>query len=66
MVQASQKVPWPGKRALRGSAAAAEADAMKGDIGDARLRLAEAARTAFYDYYLARRQMDVNASTAGC
>ncbi len=36
---------------------------MKGDIGDTRLRLAEAARTAFYDYYLAWRQMEVNAST---
>lgn len=63
MVQAGQKIPWAGKRALRGSAAAAEADVMRGDIGDARLRLAEAARTAFYDYYLARRQMEVNAST---
>jgi outer membrane protein TolC len=63
MVQASQKVPWVGKRALRGSAAAAEADVMRGDIGDARLRLAEAARIAFYDYYLARRQIEVNAST---
>lgn len=65
MVQGSQKIPWAGKRALRGSAASAEAAAMKGDIGDARLRLAEAARTAFYDYYLARRLMDVNASTSG-
>ena len=63
MVAAAQKIPWAGKRALRGSAASAEADAMKGDIGDARLRLAEAARTAFYDYYLARREMEVNAST---
>jgi outer membrane protein TolC len=63
MVQAGQKVPWAGKRSLRGSAASAEADAMKGDIGDTRLRLAEAARTAFYDYYLAQRQMEVNAST---
>jgi outer membrane protein TolC len=63
MVQASQKVPWPGKRALRGSAASAEADAMQGDIGDARLRLAEAARTAFYEYYLAARQIEVNTST---
>ncbi|MHB1035101.1 MAG: TolC family protein [Pirellulales bacterium] len=63
MAQASQKVPWAGKRALRGSAALAEADVMKGDIGDARLRLAEAARTAFYDYYLAKRELDVNAST---
>lgn len=64
MVQASQAVPWAGKRALRGNAAAAEADAMRGDIGDTRLRLAEAARTAFYDYYLARRQLEVNESTA--
>ena len=63
MVAASQRVPWAGKRALRGSVAAAEAEAMRGDIGDTRLRLAEAARTAFYDYYLARRQMEVNTST---
>ncbi len=63
MVEASQKIPWAGKRALRGSAASADADAMKGDIGDVRLRLAEVARTAFYDYYLARREMDVNTST---
>jgi len=63
MVQGSQKIPWAGKRALRGSAASAEADAMKGDIGDVRLRLSEAARTAFYDYYLARREMEVNTST---
>jgi outer membrane protein TolC len=63
MVQASQKVPWAGKRAWRGAAAAAEADVMQGDIGDTRLRLAEASRTAFYDYYLARRQAEVNDST---
>ena len=63
MVQASQKIPWAGKRALRGSAASADADAMKGDIGDVRLRLSEAARTAFYDYYLACRETDVNTST---
>lgn len=63
MVEASQKVPWAGKRALRGCAASADADAMRGDIGDVRLRLSEAARTAFYDYYLARRRMEVNDST---
>ncbi|MCE5268416.1 MAG: TolC family protein [Planctomycetaceae bacterium] len=63
MVQASQKIPWMGKRALRGSVASAEADTMKGDIGDTRLRLEEVARTAFYDYYLAARQTEVNAST---
>jgi outer membrane protein TolC len=64
MVQASQKIPWAGKRDLRGSAAAAEADVMQGDIGDTRLRLSEAARTAFYDYYLAQREMEVNNSTS--
>jgi outer membrane protein TolC len=63
MAQASQKIPWAGKPALRGSAASAEADAMKADVGDVRLRLAEAARRAFYDYYLARREAEVNAST---
>lgn len=59
-VQASQKMPWPGKRDLRGSAASAEADAMRGDLGDARLKLAEMARMAFYDYYLADRLAEVN------
>ncbi len=63
MVEVSQKIPWAGKRALRGCAAAADADAMQGDIGEVRLRLSEAARTAFYDYYLVRRRMEINAST---
>jgi outer membrane protein, heavy metal efflux system len=63
MVAASQKIPWSGKLTLRGNVAVAEAQAMKGDIGNTRLRLAEAATVAFYDYYLARRQADVNAAT---
>ncbi len=60
MVQASQRLPWPGKRALRGSAATAEADAMRGDLGDTRLKLAEMTRMAFYDYYLSARLAEVN------
>ena len=60
MAQASQKLPWPGKRELRGSVAAADADAMRGELGDMRLRLAETARMAFYDYYLADRLTEVN------
>ncbi|MHB8898379.1 MAG: TolC family protein [Thermoguttaceae bacterium] len=63
MVEASQQIPWCGKRGLRGSAAAAEADVMRGDIGDTRLRLAEATRMAYFDYYLAARQTEVNAAT---
>lgn len=63
MAQASQQIPWPGKRGLKGCAAVAEADVMQGDIGDTRLRLAEAARMAFFSYYLASRQAEVNDST---
>ena len=62
-VQASQKIPWAGKRGLRGYAALAEADAMQGDIGETRLRLDKAARTAFYNYYLAARLLEVNTLT---
>ncbi len=59
-VQVSQQLPWPGKRDLRGAAACAEADAMRGDLGDARLKLAEMTRMAFYDYYVADRLAEVN------
>jgi outer membrane protein, heavy metal efflux system len=63
MVEASQKIPWAGKRSLRGSAASADADVMRGDIGDVRLRLTETTRTVFYDYYLVRRRMETLAAT---
>lgn len=63
MVEASQKIPAAGKRAFRGSMAQAEAEAANGEIGDVRLMLAEAAKMAFFDYYLARRQLEVNANT---
>ena len=33
---------------------------MRGDLGDARLKLAEMTRMAFYDYYLASRLAEVN------
>ena len=63
MIEASQKLPWAGKRRLRGSIATAEADAARGEIGDTRLMLAEAAKMAYFDYYLARRELEVNADT---
>jgi len=63
MAQVAQHVPWPGKRALKGSAASAEADAMRGDMGDTRLKLGEMTRMAFYDYYLTDRLAEVNEST---
>jgi outer membrane protein TolC len=56
----SQKYPWPGKRALRGQGAQSEAAAAGNDVEDMRLQLVEAAQTAFYDYYLVARALDVN------
>jgi outer membrane protein TolC len=61
LVQLSQKVPYPGKRQLRGAAAAADARAAGNDLADVSLQLVEAARAAFYDYYLADRALTVNA-----
>jgi len=58
-VEASQKLPWPGKRQLRGNIARAQANAAYFDTGEQRLRIAEATRVAFAQYYLAHRQLDV-------
>jgi outer membrane protein TolC len=59
-VQVSQKLPFPGKRALAGAAALAEADAARADHGTLRLALAEAAVLAFDEYYVAARAIEVN------
>ena len=61
MVEVSQKLPWCGKLDLRGQSALAEASAAGHDVDDMRLQLVESARTAFYDYYLAARTLEVNA-----
>jgi len=62
-LEASQKLPWPGKRQLRGNIARAEANAAYYDVGEQRLRIAETARLAFYEYYLAHRQLAVLAES---
>jgi outer membrane protein TolC len=65
MVEASQKIPWPGKRQLRGNIARAEANAAYFDAEEQRLRIAEATRLAYYEYFLAHRQIAVlNESTS--
>jgi hypothetical protein len=46
----AQKIPWAGKRGLRGQQADWEASAASLDIGETSLKLAEAARVAFLDY----------------
>ncbi len=59
-VELSQKYPWPGKLRLRGENAAAEARAAGKDVEDIRLQLAQTARDAFADYYLAGRGLAVS------
>lgn len=62
LVGISQKIPWHGKRALRGQIAEAQAAAAGLDSEDVRLRLTEAARLAYFDYYLVRRDLELNAA----
>jgi outer membrane protein TolC len=62
MVMGSQKIPWFGKRQLRGRIAQSEADAACQDVADVRLRLAESAANALFDYYLVRHEKEINAA----
>jgi outer membrane protein, heavy metal efflux system len=59
-VEVSQKLPFPGKRALRGQSALAEAAAAGNELADMRLQLVEAAKNSFYEYYLVGRALAVN------
>jgi outer membrane protein TolC len=59
-VEVAQKYPWPGKRALRGQNALAEARAAGNEVEDMRLQLIESAKTALADYYLVDRALQVN------
>lgn len=61
MVELGQKIPWPGKRSLRGRAARWEANAAWQDSADTRLQIVQAAQLAFYDYYLVARLTELNA-----
>lgn len=56
----SQAFPFPGKLALRGEAALAEAEAADHDYEAARLRIATMASTLFDEYYLASRALAIN------
>ena len=51
----SQKLPFPGKRDLKGQVSMAEASAAARDLDDTRLMLIAAAKSAVADYYLAER-----------
>ena len=57
---AAQRVPWHGKRELRGQVAQWDANASGWDAGEVQLRLEVAARIAFFDYYLVQRELELN------
>lgn len=58
--QLNQKLPWLGKRRLRGAAAAADADAAAQDAEDTRLRVRLTADMAFFEYFLAAQLIELN------
>lgn len=64
VVALSQHFPWPGKLALEGQVALAEAEAARGDYRATRLRLALVASLLFDQYYATDRALDLNAEHA--
>jgi outer membrane protein TolC len=60
-IDLSQKLPFPGKLALRGQAALAEAEAAQRDFEAVRLRLATIASLLYDDYYFLARSVEINA-----
>ena len=60
MAQASQMLPYPGKREVMGAMARAEAEAMRGDYEDVRLELAAMASMLYDEYYFAERALEIN------
>lgn len=60
VVELSQQLPFPGKRGLRGDVALAEAEALRGDLEELRLRLALMASTLFDDLFIVQRSLAIN------
>ena len=61
VVQIGQRLPWPGKLALQGAVAIAEAEARRADLETARLHLALMASLLFDDWYTVARALEINA-----
>jgi outer membrane protein TolC len=61
----SQALPFPGKRALRGRIALAEAEATGHDLNAARLRLATMASQLYDELWLLDRSLEINAAHVG-
>ena len=60
VITLSQKLPWPGKRALAGEVALAEAEAARDDYQATRLHLALMASILFDQYYAVTRSLELN------
>jgi outer membrane protein TolC len=58
--QLNQKLPWFGKRRLRGAQADADADAAYQDAEDSRLQVRLAADMSFFEYFLTTRLLEIN------
>ncbi len=56
----SQHLPWPGKLHLRGQAARFESDAAYEGIEQVRLKLIEAAKTTYADWYFVHAAIRIN------
>jgi outer membrane protein TolC len=61
VLELRQKYPWFGKRPLRGTVAQQDANAAYHEYEDARQALRQIAQAAYYDYFLASRQLQLNA-----
>jgi outer membrane protein TolC len=60
IISFGQRLPYPGKRSLRGEIATAEAEASRFDFEEVRLLLATRASQIFDDYYLVHRAIEIN------
>ena len=60
VVRLSQRLEWPGKQALRGAVALAEAEARSADLEQVRLHLRTTASLLFDDYFAVGRALEIN------
>jgi len=59
-IEASQRLPWPGKLRLRGEIVQHNAEAAQYDTDTVRQRLINETARAYYDYYYVFRAIEVN------
>ncbi len=60
----AQRVPWQGKRQIKGQIAQWEANAASWDAEEVKRRLTSSTRLAFYDYFLVQRELELNDKNA--